>query len=64
MPKIILFKELGRYCITSEENYNAYVRDASAVSKFPPDSVKSEVIDTLVRWGVTEREDLIDKTGE
>lgn len=64
MPKIVLFKELGRYCITSEENYNAYARNASAISKFPVNCPKEDALNSLINWGVANAEDIIDKTGE
>ena len=64
MNKIVLFKEFGRYCITNENNYYATIRDANAISKFPVDCPKDEVIKSLLRWGIVNEEDLIDETGE
>lgn len=62
--KIVIFKEFNRYCITNEDNYHKFIRDANAISKFPPNCSKQEAVDALIRWGVATKEDIIDMTGE
>lgn len=64
MDKIVLFKEFGRYCITPENNYSTYIKDAHKVSKFPLDCPKEDVLIALDRWGIANKDEIIDKTGE
>jgi hypothetical protein len=62
--KLVIFKEFNRYCVTSEDNYNKFIRDEYAISKFPPFYSKQEAVDALIRWGIADKEDIVDMTGE
>ena len=66
MDKLVLYKEFSRYCITSEENYHAFIRNenASTMIKFPYDMDKQSVLETISRYNICKPEELIDKTGE
>lgn len=47
MVPMILFKEFGIYKITTEQNFEAVIRDAGRVVSFTPDSTLKDIITYL-----------------
>lgn len=64
MSKLILYKAFGRYCMTTEENYNRRIMDATKVMRFSDGFTKEQVISYITNYGLANKEELIDKTGE
>ena len=64
MPKIILFVGVGRYCITTPENYDKRISDANGILKFPVNCTKQDAIDYILNSGMCSKEDIVDRTGE
>ena len=61
MSKLIIYKSLGTYCVTPEENYNAYIQDARAISKCPGFKSAQEVIDYYAKYNWAKPDDFIVK---
>lgn len=42
--KMVIYKSLGTYCVTTEENYNARIQDARAIHRLEAFDSAEEVI--------------------
>ena len=62
--KIVIFESFGKYKFTTEKVYKNNIMDLSKVNTISDCNTAEEVIDTLVKWGIAKREDIIDMTGE
>lgn len=57
----VIFKELGKYKMTNEDNYNARIRDANKVVTFVGANSFADCIASLPRYYGA---NYIDKTGD
>ena len=64
MSKLVLYKAYGRYCITTEENYNSRIMDGTKVMRFSDDFTKEQAISYVTNYGLATKDELIDRTGE
>lgn len=64
MSKLILYKAFGRYCITTEENYNSRIMDGTKVMRFSDGFTKEQAVSYVTNYGLATKEELIDRTGE
>ena len=57
--KIVIFKDLGGYCTTSEENYNARIQDARRIQKWYDFKTPEEIIEYSIKYFGGSKEDYI-----
>lgn len=50
--------------MTTEENYNRRIMDATKVMRFSDGFTKEQAISYITDYGLATKEELIDKTGE
>ena len=58
-PKTVIYKSNGIYYITSEENYNAYIRDARQTQKMQDFNSAQEIIEYFCKYCGSKIEDFI-----
>lgn len=64
MIKYVLFNEFGKRKLTTEENYNTVMQNASKIVDFSNFASTDSAIRYLItEWGLS-REQIIDKTDE
>lgn len=61
MEKIIIFKELETLKTTTEENYNAIIRNASKINTWKAFETAEEIIDYCIKYCNRKKEDFIIK---
>lgn len=59
--KIIIFKELGTLKTTTEENYNATIRNASKINTWEAFETAEEIINYCVKYCNSKKENFIIK---
>lgn len=60
--KFVIFKELGILRTTSEENYNAIVRNERKVQRWKYFNSANEIIEYCIKTFGKSKDDFIDKT--
>lgn len=61
MEKTIVFKHFGKWCATSESNYNAPIMDENKVAKLHGACTENDAVYALAKWGHIKRENIIIK---
>lgn len=57
--KFVIYKTLGGYCVTPEENYHATVQDARQIQRLDDFESAEEVIDYYCKYCKCRPEDFI-----
>ena len=58
-PKTVIYKSNGIYCVTTEANYNAHIRDARAIQKMQDFNSAEEIIEYFCKYCGSKTEDFI-----
>lgn len=58
-PKTVIYKLNGIYCVTTEANYNAHIRDARAIQKMQDFNSAEEIIEYFCKYFGSKTEDFI-----
>lgn len=61
MPKTVIYKRLGKFYITNEENYNARIQNANAIHHMQDFTSADEIIEYLCKYCGGKAEDFIIK---
>lgn len=57
--KVIIYKELGTFKTTSEENYNRRIKDASLIQSWKDFETAEEIIEYCTKYCGRNKEDFI-----
>lgn len=57
--KMVIYKSLGIYYVTTEANYNAYIQDARAIQKMQDFNSAEEIIEYFCTYCGSKTEDFI-----
>ena len=57
--KTVIYKSMGIYCTTSEDNYKARIQNAFKVQKLPDFESAEEIIEYYCKYFGSQREDFI-----
>ena len=58
-PKTVIYKLNDTYYVTTESNYNAYIRDARAIQKMQDFNSAEEIIEYFCKYCGSKTEDFI-----
>ena len=57
--KMVIYKTVGGYCVTSEENYNAVIQNAREIHQMQDFDSAEEVIEYFCKYFGSKAEDFI-----
>ena len=58
-PTTVIYKSNGIYCVTTEANYNAYIRDARQTQKMQDFNSAQEIIEYFCKYCGSKAENFI-----